>query len=274
MSTEIYYFSGTGNSLYVAKELQKRIPETNLIPIVKLKDKDVIETNGETVGFIFPIHFMTAPLIVMDTLKRLDLKSAKYIFAITTRYGTPCGVMFNKIEKILNKKGKNLNSFLAVNMVSNDPKFKDWHPATTEEIEKLESEIQNRLNSLTEIIINKENYHKKDSHITYPVNSIMEHLGTLAIQITGDGREEFYSDSKCSGCGICEKVCLSKKIKLINKRPEWQKNKKCFSCYACINYCPEQSIQIKSNSLMKFYTENNGRYSHPYATVNDITGQK
>lgn len=45
---EIYYFSGTGNSLHVAKELQKRIPETNLIPMVSLINKDVVETNGET----------------------------------------------------------------------------------------------------------------------------------------------------------------------------------------------------------------------------------
>jgi len=36
MSTEIYYFSGTGNSFYVAKELQKRIPKAKLIPIISI----------------------------------------------------------------------------------------------------------------------------------------------------------------------------------------------------------------------------------------------
>lgn len=92
----------------------------------------------------------------------------------------------------------------------------------------MESEIQNRLNSFTEIILNKRNYHEKDSHITYPVNSIMEHLGTLAIDILGDGREGFYSDSKCSGCGIWEKVCLSNKIKLINKNLNGRKVKNVF----------------------------------------------
>ncbi|GAH26880.1 unnamed protein product [marine sediment metagenome] len=51
----------------------------------------------------------------------------------------------------------------------------------------------------------------------------------------------FYADSKCTGCGICEKVCLSQKIKMINKKPVWQKNVKCYLCYACLNYCPEQS---------------------------------
>jgi len=43
MNTEIYYFSGTGNSLHVAKELQKRIPETNLIPIVSLLKKMLLK---------------------------------------------------------------------------------------------------------------------------------------------------------------------------------------------------------------------------------------
>jgi ferredoxin len=271
MSTEIYYFSGTGNSLHVAKELQKRLPEANLIPIVSLKDKDVIKTNGDTVGFIFPIHFMTVPVIVKNIIKKLDLKSAKYIFAIATRYGTPCSVMITKIEKVLKKKGKNLDSYLVLNMASNDPKFEDWHPATNEQLTRFESEIHYRLNSFQEIIINKTKYHEKDSHITSPVKPIMEHL---AVEISGDGREDFYSDLKCSGCGTCEKVCLSQKIKMIDEKPVWQKNRKCFSCYACINYCPEQSIQIKSNPLIKFYTDKNERYSHPYATVNDIAGQK
>jgi flavodoxin len=30
MGIEVYYFSGTGNSLHVAKELQKRIPEIQI----------------------------------------------------------------------------------------------------------------------------------------------------------------------------------------------------------------------------------------------------
>ena len=59
MSTEIYYFSGTGNSLHVAKELQKRLPGSKLIPIVSFLDNDVVITKGETVGFVFPIYFTT-----------------------------------------------------------------------------------------------------------------------------------------------------------------------------------------------------------------------
>ena len=102
---EIYYFSGTGNSLHIARELQKRIPEIDLIPIVNLLDKDTIETNAETAGFAFPVHRMTIPIPVKKFLKKLDLKSASYIFAIATRAGTQ-HIAFSEIDDILKKKAK------------------------------------------------------------------------------------------------------------------------------------------------------------------------
>jgi len=40
------------------------------------------------------------------------------------------------------------------------------------------------------------------------------------------------------------------------------------------NYCPEKSVQIKDIPGVKSYTKENGRYSHPYATVQDISIQK
>jgi hypothetical protein len=120
-------FSGTGNSLHVAKELQKRDPETNIIAIVGLLDNAIIETRGEIVGIVFPIHLAMAPAPVMEFLKKLDLKSADYIFALATRAGSPHRA-FIDLDKILKKKGKSLDSFFTLNMASNDPKFEDWPP--------------------------------------------------------------------------------------------------------------------------------------------------
>lgn len=78
----------------------------------------------------------------------------------------------------------------------------------------------------------------------------------------------FYADSKCTGCNLCEKVCLSKKIKMNNGKPLWQKDIKCYHCYACFNFCPEQSILVKN------YTYKDGRYCHPNVTAKDIAEQK
>lgn len=271
---EVYYFSGTGNSLHITRELQKRIPEIELIPIVSLLDKDVIETNAEAVGFIFPIHRMTIPIPVKKFLKKLNLKSASYIFAIATRAGTQ-HIAFVEIEDILKKRGKNLNSYFTLNMACNDPRDKDWHPATNEDISKLESEIQIRLNSIQKIIVNRENSREEDSDLA-PAGYVLEHLVRLGMAYSEHvGTEDyFYSDPKCTGCGLCEKICLSGKIKMIDKKPVWQRDINCYLCYACLNYCPVHSIQIKSRAYMKSYTEENERYCHPYATANDIAAQK
>ncbi|MCG2821841.1 MAG: EFR1 family ferrodoxin, partial [Candidatus Atribacteria bacterium] len=140
MCTEIYYFSGTGNSLHVAKELQKRIPKANIIPIVSLLNKDVIKTKAETVGFVFPLHGMTVPIPVKIFLKKLELKSVNYIFAIATRGGTKC-FAFNKINQILKRNRKCLDSTFILTMINNDPKFEVYEIPTSESISKVESKI-------------------------------------------------------------------------------------------------------------------------------------
>ena len=213
-----------------------------------------------------------APAPVMEFLSKIDLKSTEYIFAIATRAGSPHRA-FIDLDKILKKKGRCLDSFFTLNMASNDPKFESWHQATAEEIADLESDVQNNLDNITNILINKEENREKDMNVTVPmpVFSLFSPLLPILNKIYN---VDFYFDSKCVGCGTCEKVCLSKKITFINEKPVWQKDVPCFFCHACLNYCPEQAIQIKSTRLLKSYTDKNKRYSHPYATKEDIAGQK
>jgi len=274
MTTEIYYLSGTGNSLHVAKELQRRIPDSEMIPLVGLKNQDGIKTKGDTVGFVFPVHFMTAPKIVFRILEKLDMQTAEYIFLIATRYGTPCQVMYERFEKILKKKGKNLDSYITVTMANNDPKFKGWEPCSQEKLDAIEAVLQKKLDLLQGLIQTKEKFREADHEVTFMVNPVGERLGVFAISLIGDGREEFFADSNCRGCGTCERVCLSSKIRLVDGKPEWKKKHDCYSCYACLNFCPERAVQLKSTPMIKFYTEQNGRYHHPDISLNDITMQK
>lgn len=270
--TEIYYFSGTGNSLYVARELKKRIPETTLIPLVNLSYKDNVQTNSETVGFIFPIHLTMTPLIVQKFIENLSLKSADYIFAIATRAGTQHRA-FKDVENILKRKDRSLNAYFTLNMASNDPKREEWHAATEAEISILENEVQNNLDFIQKIILNKQKSHEEDNTYKESVPGFTI-LSWIFPYVNRFYNVDFYSDSKCVGCGTCEKVCLSFKIKMNNGKPVWQENVECFLCNACLNYCPNQAIQIKSSRFFKMHTKDNGRYSHPYATADDIARQK
>ena len=120
MSTEIYTFSGTGNSLYVAKGLQERLQEAKLIPIASLLEHDVIQTHGDIVGFVFPVHAMTLPVAVRSFLERLDPQSAKYIFAVLTRGGTAT-VVDLQLSGLLEEKGRRLDAFYTLKMPWNSP---------------------------------------------------------------------------------------------------------------------------------------------------------
>jgi len=275
LSTAIYYFSGTGNSLFVARELQKRLPDSTLIPMVSLLDQKVITINAETMGIVFPIHLSTAPLPVRLFTEKLDIKSANFIFAIATRTGYKHRA-FIEIDNLLKKKGRKLDAYFTLNFIDNNPRFESYKVPTPELIAQIESENLSKLDAIQQLILNRESRRDKDTDFIYQNGALIELLMPLfAFMAKHPGsNDDFYADSNCSGCGICEEVCLAHKIKMIADQPVWEESIKCYSCRACLNYCPLQSVQIKSTRLVKSYTDQNGRYPHPFATINDIVGQK
>ena len=82
---EIYYFSGTGNSLHVTRELSRSFPDSSLIPIMGLLNAKKIESKADTVGLVFPIHAFTFPWPVKCFLERVNFEKPSYKFAIATR---------------------------------------------------------------------------------------------------------------------------------------------------------------------------------------------
>lgn len=68
MKTEIYYFSGTGNSYWIAKDIAERL-KAELYSISSLKDEESITINSKSVGFIFPDYHSNLPNIVRKFMK-------------------------------------------------------------------------------------------------------------------------------------------------------------------------------------------------------------
>lgn len=272
-SAEIYYFSGTGNSLHVAQELQKRLPGSLLIPMVSLMDKDTVATQGETVGFVFPVYLTTLPAPVRNFLEKLNMDSAKYIFSVATRLGT-FSVANANVQRILKKKGKDLDAEFYLNMANNSPTGirpgkgdEEWvNKISKENVAKLESGVQFQLDLIHKIILAQEKYPQNAAF--RPFSAVLERIMYL---LTGNTKTQigFYTDMTCTGCGMCEQVCLAQKIRMDDKNPVWDKDVQCYYCYACFNFCPAQAILVKDK-----YTKKDGRYFHPDITAADISGQK
>ena len=82
---EVYYFSGTGNSLVLAKLVAERLGGA-LIPIASVIDREKIEPAADVIGITFPVYYADAPNIVRRFAEKLANTEGKYIFAISN-YG-------------------------------------------------------------------------------------------------------------------------------------------------------------------------------------------
>lgn len=279
MSISIYYFSGSGNSFYIARELRERIPEIILIPMVSLLNNDVIKTTGDTIGFIFPVHCMTLPVPVKKFLSKLELNSEQYIFAVTTQGGAPPRLAEIHLKNVLKEKGVRLNAYYNIKMhwsspIGLMPVFIPGlieYPKTNEKISDIERNAQKKLDIIQKSVIDRED----NPHDDFPccakfyLKHLISSLTSSATKALDEKEINFYADSGCTGCGICESICPSSKIQLEQGKPIWQKNVQCYFCYACFSFCPEQSILVD-----KIYTKKNGRYSHQRITASDIAQQK
>lgn len=266
LKIEIYYFSGTGNSLHVARELQERIPGVTLIPIMSAMREESIRSTADTVGLVFPVHAFTIPMIFKEFLKKADFSSASYLFAVGTRRSDP--KVFTHINRLL--KRQKLDACFSIEMPQNYiPVFEVY---SAEEIAACESALQQRLVDMTDIITCRRPYHEPALPLfTRIMIGILFPVIRFAFNVTRySGLEKaLYADERCTGCGTCEKVCLSGKIGMRDGKPAWDPGTDCIFCLACLHYCPVHAIQAKGKK-----TEKRGRYHHPRINANDIAGQK
>jgi len=277
---EIYYFSGTGNSLHVAQEIQKRIPDTTLIPLLSLLNEEAIELKADIIGLVFPIYLNSTPIPVREFIKKIHFKPEQFLFAVTTNCGYP-GKLEYYLERLLAKRGMELDFYHTLKMASNSPKglqpsfmiAQNWASTITEKnISALEENVQKEMDRIVKAIINKEKNIGKDSPkhqnaVARVINKTLQ----LPLQWYIEGMNAkigFYTDSTCTGCGLCASVCPSKKITMNDGKPLWQDDVRCYYCYACFNFCPEQAILVKN------YTHKDGRYYYPGITAKDIAEQK
>ena len=81
----ILYFSGTGNSKYVAKRIADALGDAlvNLNDRIKSGDTSPVET-GERVIIVTPTYAWRIPRVVRDWLRKTELRGAKRSWFVMT----------------------------------------------------------------------------------------------------------------------------------------------------------------------------------------------
>jgi len=250
----IFYFSGTGNSLYAAKNISEAQGEV-LISIAKEMDKSEARIEhtlrkGELLGFVYPVYAWGPPQIVLDFIKRLKLKgAAPYSFSLCT-CGDEEGRTTHILQKALKKKGLQLDSSFTIQMPNNYILGFDVDPQDIV-LSKLEM-AEKKLRKINTIISKRES----GISLTIPGKSpaLKSALINPLFKHFAQNTKKFYTTDACTKCGLCEKVCPVHSI-TVKDKPVW--GTACTQCLACLHLCPVRAVQYGKGTLTK------GRYVHP-----------
>jgi len=242
----IFYFTATGNSLYVAKCLDGdlySIPREIKSSRKKYKDK--------IIGFVFPCYYFGTPKFIKKFINENKFE-ADYFFSLMT-YGNFSAAGINDFDKFAKKHGVDLSYTNEIKMVDNYLPLFD----IKDQIEKTDKKkIDEKISKINYHIKNKIKFKLKKNILLKLLTSVSQYF----YKKFNNFDSKFYVNENCTTCGICKRVCPVDNI-IIKKKPVYKNN--CERCLACIHICPENAIHMRNQ-------KSDARYINPNIDPDEI----
>ena len=258
MKNKIIYFTGTGNSLAIARLLAERLTQSDIISVHEILCGSDLEIDSETCIFVFPVCCQDAPEIVKRLGQRLQWGPHVYICAIATHNGD-VGYTHFTLDRLLRKKGQRLQAGFAVLMPGNS--------ITPANNTNSEEEKQRRVNAAASLVDKIADDILRRGSLPYTgTDSWRKHLkgfrNMLRHRVLFNVPQKFWVTDTCNQCGICSRICPENNISVESSAVTWGKN--CQMCLACIHWCPQQAIQNGQGTIKI------KRYHHPDVSIDDM----
>ena len=265
----IFYFSGTGNTRWVARQIADAIGE-ELLYIPDLIRKGQYEYEwyvGERIGFCFPTHGWQPPGIVRKFVRKLRMRGFGNPQLKASEFGnseehpfcwalTTCGDNMGEAMTILNKdlaKNTELNiadgqplqaetlfsvimpeSYVCLPFMKTDTEEKE-----AMKIELAELQLPHIIQMIEE---RRRGIEELDKGATPRLYSYV--IGGYFNKRMITDRKFTVDEDVCIKCGKCAKVCPVDNIK--GTPPAWIHNGRCTCCLACYHHCPVHAINYGS----------------------------
>lgn len=223
----IFYFSGTGNSAWAARQLA-RLTDDVAYDIISLKELPDMG-RAKQIGFVFPVYAWGAPEVVVEFAKKLP-RTQSYTFGVCT-CGGDAGLAMKQFSKWYPLCSS--YSLLMPNnyIIGSDP---DEESETRQKITAARGELERMAGEIRR----QERVYRVHEGALAGVKSRFVNLGFNKF---ARSTKPFWAGEGCNGCGQCARNCPASAISLREGKPVWAQQ--CFQCLRCINECPQQAIQ-------------------------------
>ncbi len=256
MSATIFYYTGTGNSLWVARKLADALGNADVVSMSGHWD-ETKRIDPEATGLVFPVYIWGVPAPVLRFVKNMKVMPESYIFAIAVNGGQVSNTLV-QLKGLMARNRLNLSAGFQIKMPSN---YIPWGgPGPTEEQQKLFDLAQKKVVRIAESIKGKALLPVEKGPLWQRI--IFTAIYRMSFSQVPKMDRQFWSDNKCNSCEICSKVCPAENITLTEGRPQW--NHKCEQCFACLQWCPQKAIQYGKR------TPHYERYHQPEILLTDV----
>ena len=257
----ILFFSGVGNSRYVAYEVAKKTHD-KAYAMNELIDQGKFNfklSDGDNLGIIVPVYFLGLPSIAKEYLEKLSLEytGKQYIYLIATYYDA-LGSIEYMVNDILRKKGLRLNSRFSLKMPATYTPYFDVKNKNKNQ--RILNKADQKLNNIIDYINRKRDGDYLYSNIRKRVGIRYYKKNYEEIRKTSHLRVD---TSRCIGCATCAINCPSHAIELKDGHPVWIKEK-CTMCLGCLHRCPRFAISYDDKTLK------HGQYANPNMLYNSV----
>lgn len=235
----IFYFSGTGNSDWVARQIAKVQDERLLSMAEEIgKGREYTLSDGEKVGFVFPVYAWNPPKIVLRFIRQLKMNKPEYLFFICT-CGDDTGYTAQVFSSAVRKKGWQCMAGYSVTMPNTYVSLPGFD-VDAEDVE--ERKMQNAvariafINDELTARVQMKRFNCHEGVMPFTKTHILGPLFNAFLM----SPNPFHATEACIACKKCEKACPVHNIK-VDDKPKWGDN--CTHCLGCYHVCPLHAVQ-------------------------------
>jgi ferredoxin len=249
--TKVFYFSGTGNTLWSAKKIAEAL-DGELLNIGVEMRKPAETVAADRVILLFPAYAYQLPLLVRRFFIRAEFRSP-YIAALTT-FGSNPGGSLAEAYRIFRRKKTPVSYFAAIPCVEN---YIPIFGPPSEETKRRRLDLQKNVTG--EIV--RDILGRKTNSV-WPLRPFSMCISSLFRLSKSFFVKGFEVNGACNGCGICARICPAVNITMDGAGPVF--SVRCEQCHACLNWCPRRAIRYIR------YEPDTAQYHHPEVAVSEM----